>query len=110
MTTLVLHMAKRGRKPTGNPTPTTQIRAKPETAELVALIARARGVTAADLLERLFRPVLLEQYAELYPLIVSQHADDHAGGNPTPPLPNPLVPHPKTGELVPVGDLHPPKR
>lgn len=104
-------MAKRGRKPSGNTDPTVMIRAKSETAELVALVARAQGVTAAELLERLLRPNLLERYAALYPLIVSQHSEDGAAGsNPTPPLPNPLVPHPTTGEMVPVADLHAAKK
>lgn len=104
-------MAKRGRKPSDKPNPSLMIRAKQETAEIVALVARARGVTSAELLERIFRPILLEQYAEVYPLIVTQRAEDDAaavagGEAASPPLPDPLVPHPKSGELVRVSQLH----
>jgi hypothetical protein len=116
MNLATLPMAKRGR-PKGNPSPTQLIRAKPETADIVALVARAQGVTAAELLERLLRPPLLERYAALYPQIAAMKADDDAaavaeGNEQTPPLPNPLVRHPQTGELVPVADLHqtPPKK
>lgn len=108
MTLATLNMAKRGRPKAAETNPTVMIRAKSETAEIVALVARAQGITAAELLERLLRPQLLERYAAVYPHLAALLADDAAGGNPTTPLPNPLVPHPQTGEMVPVADLHPP--
>lgn len=104
----------KSKRPVGRPAAfevgSRMVRLPEDLADMVSWLASIEGVTVAQIIDPLVRPVVSKRYADKYPAIraIKKAKDDAlalAGKSPTPALPQLNTSDVETGEMVTLEEL-----